>query len=103
MSLVGADLLRREDLPLLTGAARVVRSPLAHAVLEGVDTAAARALAGVEAVLTATDLPDVRIPIRLPFAATPNANRVLQPPLARDRARYVGEPVAVVLAEDPYL
>ena len=117
MTLVGADILRREDLPLLTGrgryvadvrlpgelSARVVRSPFAHGVLRGVDVDAALALPGVEAVLTAADLPDVRIPIRLPFAATPEAERVLQPPLARDRVRYVGEPVALVVASDPYV
>jgi carbon-monoxide dehydrogenase large subunit len=109
--------LRREDLPLVTGAgryvadvalpgqlhARVVRSPLAHGLLGVVDIAAALALPGVQAVLTAADIPDVRIPIRLPFATTPNANLVLQPPLARDRVHYVGEPIAVVLADDPYV
>jgi carbon-monoxide dehydrogenase large subunit len=82
--------------------ARVVRSPVAHAGLLAVETAVARAHPGVAAVLTTADVPDVRIPIRLPFASTPAAERALQPPLARDVVRYVGEPVALVLAADPW-
>jgi aerobic carbon-monoxide dehydrogenase large subunit len=111
--LVGADVPRSEDLPLLTGAARfaadvdregqvwarVARSPVAHGRLGAVDVEAAAAMPGVVAILTAADVPDVRIPIRLPFARTPEAELALQPSLARDRVRYVGEPVALVLAE----
>lgn len=115
--LVGADVERLADLPLLTGAARyvadvhrdgevharIVRSQVAHARIAGIDTADAAAMPGVLAVITADDLPDVRIPIRLPLADTPRARRVLQPPLARGVVRYVGEPIAVVVATDPYL
>ena len=104
-------------MPLLTGAgrfiadvtppgqlwARVVRSLVAHGELHGIDLDAAAATPGVEAVLTAADLPDVRLPIRFPLAETLRANTVLQPPLARDRVRYVGEPVALVIATDPYV
>ena len=117
MTAVGADIVRTRDLALVTGRgrfvadvdrpgqlhARVVRSPIACAALSGVRTDAARALRGVAAVFTAEDVPDVRIPVRIPFAATPNAEKVLQPLLARDRVRYVGEPVAVVVAQDPWL
>jgi aerobic carbon-monoxide dehydrogenase large subunit len=116
VSAIGAELLRREDLPLLTGSscfvadveragqlyARVVRSQVAHGLLRGVDAEAAREHSAVVAVFTAADLPDIRIPIRLPFAETPEANRALQPPLAVDRVRYVGEPIALVVATDPY-
>ncbi len=84
-------------------AARVVRSPVAHARLVRVDTSAALALPGVVAVLTAADVPDVRIPIRLAFAATLEAAGVLQPLIAGDVVRYVGEPVALVVAEDPWI
>jgi aerobic carbon-monoxide dehydrogenase large subunit len=115
--LIGAGVPRRGTTERLTGAtrygadltapgevhARVVRSPLAHALIAGIDTTAARAHPGVLEVITADDLPDVRIPIRLPFAETPEANELLQPPLARGEVRYVGEPVAVVVATDPYL
>ena len=83
--------------------ARMVRSTSAHARLLGVDTYEARQLRGVLDVVTATDMPDIRIPIRLPFAESPAANQALQAPLARDVVRYVGEPVAVVIAEDPYI
>jgi aerobic carbon-monoxide dehydrogenase large subunit len=113
---IGENAPRRRDVELVSGRARyvadlsvpgeawlrVVRSPLAHARLSGIDAAAARAATGVLGVYTAADLPDGRIPIRLPFAATPRAEVVLQPPLARDVVRYVGEPVAFVVAEDAH-
>jgi len=117
VSVIGTSLDRTRDVDLVMGRgrfvadvdrpgqlfARVVRSPLARAALGGVRTEAALARKGVAAVVTARDVPDVRIPIRLPFATTPNAERVLQPLLARDYVRYVGEPVAVIVAEDPWL
>jgi carbon-monoxide dehydrogenase large subunit len=116
MSPIGASPERRRDAVLIAGRgrfvadvsrpgqvwARVVRSPVAHARLRGVDAGRALALPGVVAVLDATGVPDVRIPIRLLFASTPEAEKVLQPLLARDVVRYVGEPVALVLAEDPW-
>jgi carbon-monoxide dehydrogenase large subunit len=112
---VGRSIPRVEDLRLLTGCgrygadfdlpgqvhARIVRSQVAHGRIQAIDTSVAAARPGVVAVLTAEDLPKVRIPIRL--FATDNANQVLQPPLARGTVRYVGEPIAVVLASDPYL
>ena len=117
MSVVGSSVSRVRDLALVTGRARfvgdverpgqlharVVRSPLARAVLSGVRTEAALARKGVVAVVTALDVPDVRIPVRVEFAATPNVEKVLQPLLARDEVRYVGEPVAVVVADDPWI
>jgi aerobic carbon-monoxide dehydrogenase large subunit len=117
MTAVGVSIGRARDVALLTGRARfvadvdrpgqlharVVRSPVARAALNGVRADAALAHEGVVAVLTAADVPDVRIPVRTVFAATPNAEKVLQPLLARDRVRYVGEAVAVVLAEDPWI
>jgi carbon-monoxide dehydrogenase large subunit len=113
---VGTDAERQEDFPLLTGTARfiadmhrdgevharIVRSPVAHAELVSIDATAAEAHPGVLRVLTASDLPDVRIPIRLAMFDTPEARQFLQPPLARGVVRYVGEPVAVVVAADPY-
>jgi len=117
MSLIGTDIRRSEDRPLLTGTAtfvgdlwregqlwaRVVRSYSPHGILNGIDIDAARESKGVVDVITAADVPDARIPIRLPFAETPQATLALQPLLARDRVRFVGEAVAVVVAEDPYL
>lgn len=111
---VGRSIPRVEDLRLVTGRgcygddfdrpgqlhARVVRSDVSHGRLTGIDTEAAARFPGVVKIITAADLGDVLIPVRL--FPTENANRVLQPPLARDRVRYVGEPVAVVVAVDPY-
>lgn len=111
---VGQPIPRVEDPRFLTGTgsygadfeltgqlhARIVRSQVGHGTIRSIDTAAAARRPGVVRVITAQDLPDVRIPIRL--FATENAQRVLQSPLARDRVRYVGEPVAVVVAVDSY-
>src|SRR5215211_5103336 len=113
---VGRSVRRVEDDRLLRGAGRfvdnvdrpgqlwlrVVRATSAHARLLGVDTAAARDAPGVHTVLAARDLEPVpRIPVRLgPFDQPLDA--FLQPVLAEDRVRYVGEPVAAVVAEDPY-
>ena len=115
--LIGRSVPRRKNRELLAGEgtyvadirlegqlyARVVRSLSAHARLLGVDASEALRLPGVVTVITADDIDDVRIPIRLPFAESPEANAVLQAPLAKDFVRYVGEPVAVVVADDPYV
>ena len=108
--------LRVEDGRLLTGAGRfvddvdlsgqlwlrVVRSQVAHAIVRDVDTSAARAARGVHDVVTSADLPDVGpIPVRVQVVDQP-LDPYLQPVLARERVRYVGEPIAAVLAEDPY-
>jgi aerobic carbon-monoxide dehydrogenase large subunit len=109
---VGSSIRRVEDVPLLLGRTsfvadihredelhmRVVRSNSAHARITALHADVARGWPGVVAVFTAEDIPAVRIPIRLPFAATPEAQAVLQPALATDRVRYVGEPLAVVVA-----
>lgn len=114
---VGTSAARKEDHRLLTGRgrfgsdvqrarllhARVVRSPVAHASSLSVDVAEARAMPGVVDVITAADLPaDLRIPVRL---AVQNIDLTpfLQPVLAGAAVNYVGEPLALVLAEDAYL
>jgi aerobic carbon-monoxide dehydrogenase large subunit len=82
--------------------AAVLRSPHAHARLLSVDVKRASELPGVRAVLTAADVPEAAvIPNRVPAPA--GAERYLQPAIARTRVRYVGEPVALVVADDPYL
>ena len=115
--LIGSPSPRRKNRELLAGEgtyvadirlegqlyARVVRSPAAHARLLAVDTSDALQVPGVAAVVTADDIGDIRIPIRLPFAESPEANQALQTPLATGVVRYVGEPVAVVVADDPYV
>jgi CO/xanthine dehydrogenase Mo-binding subunit len=82
--------------------AAVLRSPHAHARLVSVDTKRARDLPGVHAVLTAADVPAAAIiPNRV--GAPPGTERYLQPAIARTVVRYVGEPVALVVADDPYV
>src|SRR5262245_64514014 len=112
---VGASVLRLEDAPLVTGRGlfaadgsfpsqlhmRIVRSPVAHGRIDGVDTAAAKATPGVVAIWIITDIAELppidfrddRVEPLIPYR---------QPLLARSRVRYVGEPVAVVFAEGPY-
>lgn len=69
--------------------AKVLRSPYAHARILSVDTSKARTVPGVQAVLAAHDLPEVFV------------GKLIKdmPVLARDRVRYIGEPVAAVAAE----
>jgi len=114
---IGSRSPRKEDHRLLVGGGRfsadvelpravhvrIVRSSIAAGDLLNVDVTAARALPGVVDVLTATDLPaDLRIPVRLTVQGL-DLTEHLQPVLARDAVRYVGEPVAVVVAQDPYI
>jgi carbon-monoxide dehydrogenase large subunit len=77
-----------------------VRSPLAHARILGVDTDEARHLAGVEGVFTATD---VALPALVPPVEHPDARPVARPLLAESVVRFVGEPVAIVVASDRYV
>lgn len=114
--IIGASVKRKEDPRLLTGRGRyvadialphmlhaaVVRSQHAHAVIEDIECGRARALRGVALVATASDLDHApAIPIRL--GRRPSLEPFLQRPLARQRVRYVGEPVALVVAADRYV
>ena len=111
--MIGARLPRKEDPRLLTGRgrfgddvacagqlwARMVRSPVAHGRVLAIDVPE---LTGPIRVITAADLPVLhRIPVRLTVDG-PDLDDFLQPVLAADVVRYVGEPVAVVVGEDPY-
>ena len=115
MGEIGRSVKRIEDRPLLTGAGRfaadlsvpdmvymrVVRSSVAHGRLTVIDTAAARAHPGAVAVWTGADVAEIpTIDFRL--TPVPGLEPYRQPVLAQDRVRYVGEPVAVVFAADPY-
>ncbi len=109
-SMVGAAVIRKEDPNLLTGRGTYVdnlrlpdmlhmafvRSAEAHARIRGIEVGAAAALPRVHGVFTARDLPELPpIPTVVPGLERPS--------LARDRVRFVGEPVAVVVAEDRYV
>lgn len=83
--------------------ARVVRSPVAHGLIRGIDTAEAASMPGVLAVVTGADIADLLKDIPQRTCPLPGMEHFLQKPLAVDRVRYVGEPIAVVVAEDAYL
>jgi carbon-monoxide dehydrogenase large subunit len=118
---VGERVARNEDHKLLTGNAlftddvhlegmlhaAFLRSDHAHARLLGVDVERARRRPGVVAVVTASDLGDYWRPGPLLVPPPPIPDLVFheatQVPLARDKVRHVGEPIAMVVAESRYL
>src|SRR6202046_2584293 len=128
MSILGTRVIRTEDPRLLTsggvyvddlrepdlaGAVRAtfVRSTIAHALITGIDTAAALTAPGVVAVLTAADMTDLPAPPPaepLPDDAPPPegpprmGGAWREPLLAVARVRFVGEPVAIVLTDSTY-
>jgi aerobic carbon-monoxide dehydrogenase large subunit len=116
MGFVGRSVPRLEDRPLVTGRGRfaadiafphqlhmrVVRSAHAHGRINAIDRAAALAMPGVVAVWTAEDIVDLP-PIDFRLTRVEGLEAYRQPVLARGRVRYVGEPVAAVFADDPYL
>src|SRR5947208_15744805 len=119
--LVGKRVLRNEDARLLTGRALFVddvllegrlhvaflRSEHAHARIKGIDGAAARRRPGVVAVYTAADLGDYWRPgpLLVPPPPIPGLefHACTQVPLVKDKARHVGEPIAMVVAESRYV
>ena len=115
MNYIGASPRRLEDRTLLLGRGqyaadlnapgqlhmRVGRSSVAHGRLRGVDVRAARRFPGVVAVWTYGDVQHLP-PIAVRLTRVGGLEPYLQTVLARERVRYVGDPVAVVFAEDPY-
>jgi carbon-monoxide dehydrogenase large subunit/6-hydroxypseudooxynicotine dehydrogenase subunit gamma len=113
---LGDAVMRLEDPTLITGRGRyaadvnfpgqahmrVVRSAHAHGAIKSIDTAAALALPGVVAVWTSADVEDIP-PIDFRDGKAGILAPYRQPVLARGIVRYVGEPVAVVFAEDAYI
>lgn len=115
---IGKPVERREDERFLSGKscfvddvqrpgmlhAAVVRSSLAHARIVSVDASAAEALPGVVAVIGAKDVEGWLLPIpQHPFTPLPGLERFLQIPLAVERAVFVGEPLAIVVAESRFI
>ncbi len=113
---LGRSVARLEDGPLLVGQGRfiddvslagqlhmrVVRSQHAHGRIISIDSGAARDVPGVVAVWTGETIADVP-PIDFRDAAAEALKPYRQPALAQGIVRYVGEPVAVVFAENPYV
>jgi aerobic carbon-monoxide dehydrogenase large subunit len=114
--IVGQAVVRREDPALLTGRGRylddvtppgtlyafVVRSPVAHARITGVDVTEAREAPGVALVLTAADLDGVG-PLPGAEGLPPGSANPVFPALAGDKVLWAGQPVALVVAETPEL
>lgn len=115
---IGQPVSRKEDPILVQGRGRfssslnlpgqayatMVRSPVAHGVIKGIDTDAARAMPGVLAVLTGQDLIDAGLGLMPSGANFKNRDgsemrKPEQPPLTIDKVRFVGDPVACVIAE----
>ncbi|MFK0290191.1 xanthine dehydrogenase family protein molybdopterin-binding subunit [Streptomyces sp. NPDC090442] len=113
--LIGRSVPRREDPRLLTGRGRFVddialpgmlhaqfvRSTVAHGEITAIDLGAVRAVPGVLAAYTADDLHLGDITAELDRPRTEFVPTAM-PVLARDRVRYVGEPIALVVAENAY-
>jgi aerobic carbon-monoxide dehydrogenase large subunit len=119
MGWFGASVKRKEDPAFLTGRGRyvddirlagmlhaaVLRSPHGHAVIRGIDKRAALSLPGVHAVFTHADLPEPMrrqtVPLLVP---SPTIKQALMPYcLAKDEVCFVGEPIAIVVADSRYI
>lgn len=114
--MIGESVLRLEDRPLLVGEGRfladisfdgeahlrVIRSDIAHGALHDVDLRDVRGAEGVVAAWSAEEVAHVP-PIEFRMTGLDELRPYCQRILAGERVRYVGDPVAVVVAEDPYL
>ena len=112
---IGERVLRLEDGPLLAGEGTfaadwefpdtihmsVVRSSVAHGDVRSIETSAAAGMPGVYSIWTAEDVTDIP-PIEFRATKYTGLDPYKQPVLANGRVRYVGEPLAVVFADDPY-
>lgn len=118
-AILGAPIKRREDPRLITGQATyvddiklngmlhmtVLRSPYGHARITRLDTTAASQLPGVVAVYTAKDLRGKvgQIPVAAPLPPRITKGMGRRGPLAEDKVRFYGDPVAIVVAENRYI
>src|SRR4030088_976727 len=114
---VGSPAERIEDLRLLKGRGQyvddltregllhavILRSAVAHGHIRSIDGAAARARPGVVAVITAAEVGETVPTIPLRQEPLPALRQYQQPVIAHGKVRYVGEPLAVVVAESAAL
>ncbi len=110
---IGTPMERREDLRFLRGRgtyvddltipnllyAVILRSSVAHARIVSIDASAALSLPGVHAVITGADMPGGPPIVPMRLQPLPQFKPFEQPVIAHDKVRYVGEPIAVVLAD----
>lgn len=113
---IGRGMIRREDPRLLTGQgkfiddlpfsdfyeAAILRSPHAHARVVSIDTQRALKLSGVIAIYSAADLEPIMKDLP-PKVSHPKLNYQIRLPIVKEYANYVGEPIAVVVAENRYI
>ncbi len=90
------------ELPNLAHLA-ILRSPYGHAKINSIDTRKAKAMAGVIAVFSGQDLIDAKVGTLPSGWNVPGIKVPPHYPLTADKVRHVGDPVAVVVAEDPYI
>src|SRR3954468_3774376 len=110
---IGSAAERREDLRFLRGRGQyvddlrpagllyavILRSSVAHGRIVSIDASAALKIPGVHAVITANDIPGGPPIIPMRLQPLPEFKPFEQPVIAHKKVRYVGEPIAVVLAE----
>ena len=110
---IGSAIERREDLRFLRGRgeyvddlrpdgllyAVILRSSVAHGRIVSINTAAALKIPGVHAVITAKDMPPAPPIVPMRLQPLPEFKPFEQPVIAHDKVRYVGEPMAVVIAD----
>jgi hypothetical protein len=110
---IGQPMERREDLRFLRGRgeyvddvampgllhAAILRSSVAHGTIKSIDASAALKRPGVRTVITAADMPGGPPIVPMRLQPLPEFKPFEQPAIAHDKVRYVGEPVAVVLAD----
>lgn len=113
---VGQRLPRKEDVRLLTGRGTFIddimlpgmlhaafhRSPIAHGKIQSIDTSAARSIPGVRAIYTVRDFEKLNLDLRSGYPV-PSMSRRKVDVMAVDRVLYVGDPVALVVADNRYI
>jgi carbon-monoxide dehydrogenase large subunit len=119
-AVMGTRMIRKEDPKLLTGEGKyiddlhapgelwmaMIRSPFAHATISSIDTSGAEAMDGVHSVYTGAQLADMELwgaPLPCAWPVTDDMVNPPHYPVAVSEAKYVGDIVAVVLAESRYL
>src|ERR1043166_1928083 len=114
MSYVGKAIKRKEDPRRVSGSSSYIdditlpgtlhmafaRSIHAHARIKRINVSKAQKLAGVHSVITAKDIPDMRVPVA---GEIPEMKKVALPLLASGKVIFVGQPIAAVLAGDKYV
>jgi carbon-monoxide dehydrogenase large subunit len=114
---IGASIKRREDIRFITGRgtyaddiklpgmlhAAILRSSRAHARIRSIDTTQAESIPGVVWIFTLRHIGELAVPVPMRMYKIVGLERYLQPLLAQNEVRYVGEPIAVAIAESRYV